>query len=111
MDDSQKKLLYDILEAIRAIDNYVGQPKEFERYDADSMVQHAVERNLEIIGEAMSKLLNLYPQIQISNSRRIVDTRNIIIHGYDSLDSVQIWAIVINHLPVLKGEVESHLNQ
>lgn len=70
------------------------------------MLQDAVERNLEIIGEAISRILRLKPDINISNARRIVDARNIIIHRYDNLDNTQIWAIIINHLPVLNDEVE-----
>jgi uncharacterized protein with HEPN domain len=69
------------------------------------MLQDAVERNLEIIGAAINQLLKINPSIPISNARRIVDARNKIIHGYDSLEPVNIWAIVINHLPVLKQEV------
>ncbi|MBW8334152.1 MAG: DUF86 domain-containing protein [Prolixibacteraceae bacterium] len=74
------------------------------------MLQDAVERNLEIIGKAINQLLKINPSIQISNARRIVDARNKIIHGYDSLEPVNIWAIVINHLPTLKQEVNDLLN-
>lgn len=49
------------------------------------------------------------PNIPISNSRRIVDARNLIIHGYDEIDNAQIWGIIINHLPDLKKEVENLL--
>jgi uncharacterized protein with HEPN domain len=49
------------------------------------MLQYAVERNIEIIGEAMNKLLKVEPNVNISNSRRIVDARNKIIHGYDEI--------------------------
>ncbi|WP_395079967.1 DUF86 domain-containing protein [Gracilimonas sp.] len=45
------------------------------------------------------------PSIQISNAQRIVDTRNFIIHGYDSVDDLIVWNIVTNHLPKLKKEV------
>jgi uncharacterized protein with HEPN domain len=73
------------------------------------MLQDAVERNLAIIGEAINRMLKLKPDINISKARRIVDARNIIIHSYDSLDNTQIWAIIINHLPLLKKEVEALL--
>ena len=58
----------------------------------------------------MSKLLKIEPEINISNSRRIVDARNKIIHGYDEIENVQIWGIIINSLPILKQEVEQFLN-
>ena len=73
-------------------------------------MQDAVERNLEIIGEAVNQILIREPGIAISNARRIVDTRNKIIHGYDEVQPEQIWSIIINYLPVLKTEVEKLLN-
>lgn len=57
----------------------------------------------------MNKLLKLNSQINISNTRRIVDARNKIIHGYDEIENVQIWGIVINSLPILKIEIEQYL--
>lgn len=75
------------------------------------MLRNAVERNLEIIGEATNKILQIQPDIAITNSRRIVDTRNKIIHGYDEIEDVNIWVIIINHLPTLKLEVNQLLNQ
>ncbi|WP_341463256.1 HepT-like ribonuclease domain-containing protein [Muribaculum intestinale] len=57
------------------------------------------------MGEAMNRILKISPNIQITSARRIVNTRNYLIHGYDSLREDLIWAIVINHLPLLKSEV------
>ena len=54
----------------------------------------------------MNQLLKLNPEIEITNSRRIVDARNKIIHGYDEIENVNIWAIIINHLPTLQSEIE-----
>jgi uncharacterized protein with HEPN domain len=65
-------------------------------------LRRAVERNIEIIGEAMNRILKDCPQIAITNSRKIVDARNYIIHGYDSLSADILWSIVVNHLPKLK---------
>jgi len=111
MNNKIKKLLFDILTAINNIDDYIGNEKYFEIYDNNSMMQDAVERNIEIIGEAMNKLLIIEPKIEISNSRRIVDARNKIIHGYDEIENAQIWEIIINHLPTLKKEVERFLEE
>jgi uncharacterized protein with HEPN domain len=110
MNNRVKKLLYDILTSIENIDSYIGEEKIFELYDNNPMLQDAVERNIEIIGEAMSKILTINTDINISNSRRIVDARNKIIHGYDEIDNAQVWGIIINHLPKLKLEVEDLLN-
>ncbi len=68
-----------------------------------------MERNIEIIGEAMSRIMKIDPEIKISNSRKIVDARNKIIHGYDEISDDVIWGIVVNSLPVLKSEVENLL--
>jgi len=70
-----------------------------------------VERNIEIIGEAMNNLLRIEPEINICNSRRIVDARNKIIHGYDEIENAQVWGIIVNHLPTLKVEVEKYLEE
>jgi len=110
MDNREKKYLFDIQTCIGNIDSYIGEPKLFDTFDKNQMLQDAVERNLEIIGEAINQLLKINPEIPISNARRIVDARNKIIHGYDSLEPVNIWAIVINHLPTLKEEVNDLLN-
>jgi len=111
MGNKAKKLLFDILTAINNIDSYIGDKKVFEEYENNPMLQDAVERNIEIIGEAMNKLLIIEPQINISNSRRIVDARNKIIHGYDEIENAQIWGIIINSLPVLKKEVTKYLDE
>jgi uncharacterized protein with HEPN domain len=111
MENKIKKLLFDILTSINNIDEYLGDKKVFGIYDSNRMLQDAVERNLEIIGEAVNKIIQLDQNIQISNSRRIVDTQNKIIHGYDEIENAQIWKIIINHLPTLKQEVEKFLEE
>jgi uncharacterized protein with HEPN domain len=72
--------------------------------------KRAVERNLEIIGEAMSRNLKRNDSFQLSNARKIIETRNRIIHGYYTVTDEIIWSIVIRHLPLLKQEVEQLLN-
>lgn len=109
MDNKAKKLLFDMLSSINNIDDYIGVEKIFEKYESNSMLQDAVERNIEIIGEAMNNLIKIEPDINITNSRRIVDARNKIIHGYDEIENAQVWGIIINHLPILKVEVEKYL--
>ncbi len=111
MDNKANKYLFDIIRAVENIDSYIGNQKLFFDYDNNDMLQDAVERNIEIIGEAMSKLLDIKPKIKITNARRIVDARNKIIHGYDEIENSQIWSIIINHLPILKKEIECLLNQ
>jgi uncharacterized protein with HEPN domain len=59
----------------------------------------------------MGRILNENPNINISNSRKIVDARNKIIHGYDDISDDVVWGIVINHLPLLKQEAEKLLKE
>ena len=59
----------------------------------------------------MNRILILDPDIQIENARKIVDTRNWVIHGYDKVDDVVIWGIISNHLPGLKEEIEELLEK
>jgi uncharacterized protein with HEPN domain len=59
----------------------------------------------------MSRILKENSEIKISNSRKMVDVRNRIIHGYDSVSDDVIWGIIIRNLPVLQNEVEMLLNE
>lgn len=112
MDNDLKTWLYDILTAIMEIESFFAdRPKEFANYLADLRTKRAVERNVEIIGEAMSRILKRDETILITNSRKLVDVRNRIIHGYDSVSDDVIWGIVIKHIPILKTEVEKLLDE
>ena len=112
MDDNIKTWLYDIISSINEIESYfIETPKMFEIFQNDLRTKRAVERNIEIIGEAMSRILKENSEIEISNSRKIVDVRNRIIHGYDSVSDDVIWGIVIRNLPILQNEVEILLNE
>ena len=73
--------------------------------------KRAVERNLEIIGEAMKRILEKEKNFELTNAQKIVDTRNRIIHGYDSVSDDVIWSIIINYLPKLKIEVSDLMNE
>jgi uncharacterized protein with HEPN domain len=109
MDDYTYAWLFDIKTSIEEIESYFPNGKVFQQYQGDLKTKRAVERNIEIIGEAMSRILKIEPKIKISNSRKIVDARNKIIHGYDEISNDVIWGIVVNNHPVLKNEVESLL--
>ena len=65
-----------------------------------------MERELEIIGEAVSKLVRLNTEIGISHSRLIIDLRNKVIHAYDNVNDIIIWKVVMKDLPILQQEVE-----
>ena len=82
MDNEIKTWLYDILNAIVEIDSFFDKRAiDIEVYQKDIRTKRAVERNVEIIGEALNRILKKDESIVISNARKIVDTRNRIIHG------------------------------
>ena len=112
MDIEIKTWLYDILNAIVEIDSFFeDQEKEFSVYKNDTRTRRAVERNIEIIGEATNRILQKDNALILSNSRKIVDTRNRIIHGYDTVSDQVIWGIVIQYLPILKIEIQQILGE
>jgi len=107
MNETTKKYLYDINECILFIEEAPPEIVTFQKYRESKYEKPAIERKLEIIGEAVKKLLEILPEISITNARRIVNTRNKISHGYDDIENTEIWNIIITHLPVLKSEVEN----
>lgn len=111
MDRKVKKYLEDIMLAIGEIELFLSQrPRQYQVFLDDHMFKSAIERQVGIIGEAMSRILSLVPDISITNARNIKGTRNYIVHAYDSLQPYTIWGIVINDIPKLKKEIVLLLN-
>jgi len=109
MDQEIKKYLFDIQESIDSIHKYLGDKRDFKIYLADKMLRRAVEREFEIIGEAMSRIENLDTTIDIKSKRQIISMRNRVIHGYDKIDNEIVWGTIIRHLPALKTEIDQLL--
>jgi uncharacterized protein with HEPN domain len=105
MEKEIKTWLEDIKLAIDEIEEFVPNRRDFLEFKKDLKARRAIERNIEIIGEAVNRILNFNPEIQITNARKIVDTRNRIIHGYDTVSEEIIWAIVSNDLEKLRQEI------
>lgn len=94
MDDAARKYSEDILQAISEIEMAEERfGRQYEVFENDVIFRKFVERNIEIIGEAMNRILKIDPRIDITSARKIVDTRNYVIHAYDSLKSDILWAI------------------
>ena len=111
MDEKILKSLYDIKLAIEEIDSFfIIEDKMFSNYEKNSLLKRAIERNLEIIGEAVNRILKVNSEFSITNARRISGLRNQIIHAYDSVSDENIWSIVINKLPNLKIEIEEKIH-
>lgn len=112
MDNDIQTWLYDILQSIKEIESYFdNKPKNIEEYISDIKTKRAIERDLEIIGEAANRILTKDKSFRLTNIEKIIGTRNRIIHGYDKISDELIWSIVINHIPKLKGEVIKLLNK
>ena len=104
-----KVWLKDIQLSINEIHDFLPAPRNFFLFQKDLKTRKAVERNIEIIGEAMRRIIESEPDILISDARKIVDTRNRIINGYDSVSADVIWMIVTRYLPILEKEVRELL--
>ena len=106
MDPEIKTWLFDVLQSIAEIESYFeGRPKRFDDYITDIKTKRAVERDIEIIGEAVDRILKKDKDFKIENAQKIIGARNRIAHGYDKISDDLLWSIVINHLPKLKSEI------
>jgi len=110
MDEKILVWFSDIEIAIDEMYDFLPEPRIFADFQKDLKTRRAIERNIEIIGEAMIRVLMARPDTSINESRKIVDTRNRIIHGYDSVSPDILWLIVVKYLPILKVEIEKIKN-
>jgi uncharacterized protein with HEPN domain len=112
MTENDLKYLIDIQNYISEINSFfVSCPKTFQHYKQNILLKRAIERNFEIIGEAMNRLLKENPIINISDSKRIVGLRNRIKHSYDAISDENFWGVVINYMPKLESEISKLINQ
>ena len=103
-----KKYLHDIRRATYLLEAFTSG-KTFADYEADAMFRAAVEREFEIIGEAMSRLaaVDEATASRITNYQRIISFRNVLIHGYADVDNRLVWGVLEANLPILANEVEA----
>jgi len=111
MQHSIEMYLVDIMNSIDSINEYLGDERNFKIYESNKLLRRGVERELEIIGEAVNRILKIDPEVDISNSRRIVNLRNWVIHAYNNVDNVIIWGIIDKDLPLLKKQVSDLLEK
>ncbi len=112
MRRESKKHLYDIAQAAELLTLF-AKGKTLQNYVADPLLRSAVERQFEIIGEALNRLLHDDPQTvnRISEYRRIIDFRHFLIHVYHAISNETVWDILQTKLPVLRSEVETLLKE
>ena len=105
-----RKYLFDIRKAAELLARFSAD-KTFDEYTRDPLLKSAVERQFEIIGEALGQVLKVQPALadRVSQCRRIIAFRNILIHGYASISDDVVWDVLKHDLPVLRQEVEGLL--
>jgi uncharacterized protein with HEPN domain len=100
------KYLLDIESVIIEIEHIKTKSENnFTNFKSDIILQRAIERDLEIIGEAIRKILEIEPNIQITASKNIIGLRNIL-HAYDSIEPEMIWGIIQKNIPILSVEIK-----
>ena len=107
MELEVKKLVYDLDQAVDLIINFTAG-KGWADYQGDALLRSAVERQFEIIGEALNRLKRVDPGLltRISDSGRIIGFRNMLAHGYDIISDEIVWDIVETRLPGLRQEID-----
>lgn len=105
-----KKYLYDVQQAGQRVQDFTAG-RTFVDYESDAMLQAAVERQFEIIGEALAQLSRIDPALaaKVSDYPRIIAFRNILIHGYAEVDNRLVWDIIETQLDDLMHEVSQLL--
>ena len=114
MDERILKWLYDVKICIEEIDGFFNdEEKDFFNYKNNLILKRAVERNLEIIGEAINRIIKRDQSFveKINQAKAIIGLRNHVIHLYDHVSDENIWSIVTLHLPELKVEVEKLIKE
>jgi uncharacterized protein with HEPN domain len=106
------KHLLDGFEAIEAIERFI-ENCTLDHYLHNELIQSAVERKFEIIGEALKRALEADPSVLaiIPDLRRIVGTRNRIIHVYEAVDQLILWDSIQNDLPGLRSSLLTALEK
>lgn len=112
MEPDSCKYLYDMRQAARLLVRF-SEGRTFEEYIADPMLRSAVERQFEILGEALAQLHRHEPEtsLRIPEHRRIISFRNVLIHGYAEVDSRIVWGVLLRDLPNLLRQIEDLLDE
>ena len=111
MEIEAKTYLFDMQYACSFLPKFMRR-KLFADYEKDELLQSAVERQFEVLGEALAQLHKIAPQIayKITDYRKIIDFRNLLIHGYATVSNAVVWGVVETNLPILCAELKKLLN-
>jgi len=101
------KYILDIEQMIVEIETIISKSgNDFDNFKGDFILQRAMERDLQIIGEAVRKIIELEPSAHITSAKNIIGLRNIISHAYDSVEPELIWDIIQTNVPQLKKDID-----
>jgi uncharacterized protein with HEPN domain len=112
MDRDPRAYVWDARESADAIARFVGG-RTLDDYLADPMLRSAVERQFEIIGEALRQLEKTAPDLarELPELAQAIAFRNILIHGYAAIDDRTVWRIVQESLPALRARLATLLDR
>ena len=112
MKDEILAHLHDVLQSGRAIKEFISN-RTLESYTSDELLRSAVERKFEIMGEAINRIKRDEPSLlsRIRNYRDIISFRNILVHGYDTIDDRIVWGVIEEDLNDLVEDVDKLLQQ
>lgn len=101
-----RKFLYDASVACELLQQFTHS-RNLDDYRSDPLLRSAVERQFIVVGEALAAVLKTDPTLKdsISNIRRIISFRNVLVHGYSSVEHETVWGIIENHLSLLRREI------
>lgn len=110
MPHSPRVLLEDVRLAAQDIQDFAAG-RSLAEYRTNRLLRAAVEREFILIGEALSRLEQLDAALaaRITDYRKIIGFRNVLVHGYETIDDAIVWTTLQQHLPVLKQETETLL--
>jgi uncharacterized protein with HEPN domain len=107
---SDQERLQDILEAIEAVKKYAS--KGHRAFEMDELVQTWIVHHLLLLGEAASKLSKVFreqhPDVPWS---KITGMRNILIHGYFTIDTKVVWSVIEKDLRQLELQIRAWLTE
>lgn len=112
MDEEILKYLEDVRMACVEVEQFIANyPKRFNVFANNRLLISAVERKVEIMGEAINRIMKRNPNFTIPNARAIIATRNRIIHSYERVETEFLWGLVLRHIPNLKHDVEKIISE
>ena len=106
ISNTAAKYLWDVQQAIARIEQFTAG-RSFDDYLTDQMLSAAIERQLEIIGEAFAGLRRRVPDVaaMIPDISEIIGFRNVLVHAYDTIDASEVWSTIQNDVPRLRNLV------